>query len=119
MGTLGQTIGVVSHTFSNKNDQEDKCKLTIKIDFSTASDTDIKAWLCSNRVIAFARPLSKLTLAEMEEQDGRTFVAQNIGRKIVSEAAQMAELEATIKSDPEKVKSILRKMELIEDETEE
>ena len=86
--TLGQTIGTVVHTFSNKNDAGDRAQLTITLDFRTSSDADIKAWLCSNRVIAFARPLSKLTLAEMKDQDGNTFVASNIGQKIKSRQEQ-------------------------------
>ena len=83
---IGTLIGTVKHTFSNTNDQGDKCQLTINLDFSTTSDNDIRAWLCSNRVIAFARPLSKLTLDEMKAQDGLTFMASDIGKKVKSRA---------------------------------
>lgn len=84
--TLGQSIGTVKHTFSNTNDAGDKCQLTINVNFASVSDNDVKAWLCSNRVIAFARPLSKLTLDEMEELDGTTLDANTIGQKVKSRA---------------------------------
>ena len=82
--TLGQSIGKVRHTFSNTNDAKDKVQLTINIDFGGCTDNEIKSWLCSNRVIAFARPLSKLTIEEMQELDGQTLAASSIGQKVKS-----------------------------------
>lgn len=92
--TLGQTIGIVKHTFSNSNDNKEKCQLTVNINFASVSDNDIKGWLCSNRVIAFARPLSKLTLNEMKELDGTTLDANTIGQKVKSRSEQIAALVA-------------------------
>ena len=92
--TLGQTIGTIKHTFSNTNDAGEKCQLTVGINFAGASDIDIKAWLCSNRVIAFARPLSKLTLDEMSEMDGKTLDANSIGQKVKSRSEQLQALTA-------------------------
>ncbi len=103
--TLGETIGIVTHSFDNTNDAGEKVKaLRIKIDFTGASDIDIKSWLCSNRVIAFARPLSKLPLEEMEALEGETFQATSIGQKIMSKQERMlAQLFNKVKDNPEKL----------------
>lgn len=82
--TLGQSIGKVRHTFSNTNDAKDKVQLTINIDYTGCTDNEIRNWLCSNRVIALARPLSKLSMEEMIEIDGTTMVASTIGQKVKS-----------------------------------
>lgn len=87
--TLGQIIGIVNHSGSVKNDDEESCSLSINIDFSTASDQDIKNWLCSNRIIAGARPWRKLSLDEIKNLGGTTFIAQNIGHKVKSRKEQI------------------------------
>lgn len=79
--TIGQQIGVVEHTLSITNSKDEKATINIKIDFSTASDTEIKSWLCSNRGIAGQRPWRSLTKAEIMELNGRTFDACSIGTK--------------------------------------
>ena len=90
--TIGATIGIVKHTFSIKNDAGDKVQLTIEVDFNTASDTDIKAWLVSNRVIAGQRPLRTLSKEELENLNHTTFIAQDIGRKVKSREEQIQTL---------------------------
>ena len=87
--TIGQTIGVVKHAFKITNDNEETVQLSIKIDFSTATDNDIKGWITSNRVIAGQRPWRSLSKVELTELDDKTFVAQNIGRKVKSRAEQV------------------------------
>jgi hypothetical protein len=82
--TLGSRIGVVGHTLSITNNKDEKVQLTIKIDYSTATDTDIKSWLNSNRVIAGQRPWRSLTAEELKAMDGMTFNAATIGQKVKS-----------------------------------
>ena len=87
---LGAMIGVVKTT----------CKTTIAgggasvtntiyIDFSTASDDDIRGWLASNRVIAGQRPWKNMSEEELKALDGSTFVAQSIGTKVKSRKEQV------------------------------
>ena len=89
---LGQSVGIVKHTFSIKNDARDKVQLNIEVDFTTSTDSDIKAWLVSNRVIAGQRPLRTLSKEELENLNGTTFVAQDIGKKVKSREEQVQEL---------------------------
>ena len=84
MGQIGQMLGVVTHAFSITNDAGDKQTLSVKIDFRTASDQDIKTWITSNRIIAGQRPWRALSKAELEALNGSTFIAQDIGRKVKS-----------------------------------
>lgn len=82
--TIGQIIGTVSHNLSITNAKDEKVQLTIKIDFSNASDTDLKAWLCSNRAIAGQRPWRALSKDELVKLNGMTFMAETIGQKVKS-----------------------------------
>ena len=81
---LGSQIGVVGHSFSITNDQGDKVQLSIKIDFSTSSDQDLKTWLVSNRIIAGQRPWRSLSKDELVKLNGMTFQAETIGQKVKS-----------------------------------
>lgn len=81
---IGKIIGKVVHTLSITNDQEDKVQITVGIDFSNSSDTDIKSWLISNRVIAGQRPWRSLPKAELEKLNNKTFAASTIGQKVKS-----------------------------------
>lgn len=90
--SLGEMIGSVSHTFSITNDAKDKVRLTIEVDFSTASDVDIKGWLVSNRVIAGQRPWRKLSKEGLKDLDGEVFVAQSIGQKVKSRTEKAQDL---------------------------
>lgn len=89
---LGQIIGVQKHSFNIKNDNEEKVALSITIDFSTATDADIIAWLVSNRTIAGQRPWRSLSVAELNDLDGTSFVAQNIGQKVKSRVERIQAL---------------------------
>jgi hypothetical protein len=112
---LGGLIGMVKHTFSNTNASGAKCQLTVNIDFTNTSDIDIRSWLCSNRVIAFARPLSKLSLDEMMELDGETFNASTIGQKVLTKHERMlADLFNKVKNNPDKLAQL---NELLDDDT--
>ena len=93
--TIGQLIGVVSQTFSIKNDQGDKVQLSVKIDFRSASDNDLKGWLVSNRVIAGQRPWRSLSAKELSELNGQTFNACAIGQKVKSREQQKVDLMTT------------------------
>ena len=120
--TIGQLMGIVSHTLSVTNDRGDKVTITINVDFRTSSDTDCRTWNVSNRVIAGQRPWRSLTKAELEKLNGSTFIAQNIGQKVKSygetkqaavaafdtmsaeqQQAHIAELEEKAKEIPEDV----------------
>lgn len=115
--TLGEMIGIVKHTFSNKNDAGEKCQLTLDLDYRNASDNEIVGWLNSNRVIAFARPLSKLNLDEMKELDGQVFQVSSIGQKIKSAKERMLEqLYNKIANDPGKLEQVLAIMNENDDE---
>ena len=125
--TLGKAIGTVKHTFGIKNDSGDKVQLTIKVDFSTASDVDVKAWLISNRIIAGQRPLRSLSKEELKTLDGTTFIAQDIGRKVKSREEQiqtlvsagLSEKLAKFKLDsPEKFQAAIDKYEAALEESE-
>ena len=81
---IGKSIGVVGHAFSITNDKGDKVQLSINIDFTGASDADIKAWLVSNRIIAGQRPWRSLSKDELIKLNGMTFMAETIGQKVKS-----------------------------------
>ena len=89
---IGKLVGVVKHTFSITNDADEKVSsVTINIDFTNVNDTDLKSWLCSNRVIAGQRPWRKLSKAEIENMNGRTFNANTIGQKVKTDAEIIAD----------------------------
>ena len=83
--TIGQMVGVLSHTFKvSQYKGGPSTQLSIKIDFTTATDSEIKNWLTSNRIIAGQRPWRDLSEDELLEMDGTTFIAQSIGQKVKS-----------------------------------
>ena len=88
--TLGQTIGKVRHSFTITNDAKEKVQLALILDFSTCTDTDIKDWLCSNRIIAFQRPSRALSAEELKELDGQTIMAVDAGKRVKSRAERVA-----------------------------
>lgn len=92
--TLGQMIGIVKHTFSIKNSHDVIVKsVTVMIDFRSASDIDIKSWLCGNRIIAGQRVWRALSEREIKTNvDGATFIAENIGQKVKSRDEQIMTL---------------------------
>ena len=81
---LGSSIGIVRHSFSITNEAGDKVQLSVNIDFSTSSDSDIKTWLVSNRIIAGQRPWRTLSKDELVKLNGMTFLASSIGQKVKS-----------------------------------
>ena len=120
---IGQLIGVVDHTFSITNSHDDKVQVAVKVDFSTASDADIKTWLTSNRIIAGQRPWRSLSKAELLELSGTTFVAQNIGKKVKSRAEQVQsmvnagfplKLAEYAVDNPDQFKDVMEKVEVPE-----
>jgi hypothetical protein len=83
--TIGQMVGIVEHTFSIKPHKDaESIKLKVEVDFSTASDMDIKSWLVSNRIIAGQKPWRNLSIDEIKDLDGQRFIAQDIGKKVQS-----------------------------------
>ena len=88
--TLGQQIGKVRHSFNITNDAKEKVQLTVTVDFSTASDVDVKSWLVSNRIIAGQRPWRALSRDEIKALDGTTILATEIGKKIKSREERIA-----------------------------
>lgn len=89
---LGEMLGVLSHTFGITNDVGEKTQVTIKFDFTTASDLDIKNWLLSNRSIACQRPMRALSIDEINGMNGSTIVSQFASRKTKSRNERIAEL---------------------------
>ena len=81
---IGRMIGIIDHAFKVTNDNKAEVQLSVKIDFSSASDQDIKNWLVSNRVIAGQRPWRSLSQTELLDLHGMTFIAQDIGKKVKS-----------------------------------
>jgi len=92
--TLGQMIGTLNHALSITNDNKEKVSIMVKIDFTTASDIDIKSWLCGSRAIAFQRPTRMLSKTEIEALNNTTVIAQNAGQKVKSRKEQIASLTA-------------------------
>ena len=88
--TLGRMIGRIKHNLSITNDAKEKVQLGITIDFSTATDLDIKGWAVSNRVIAGQRPWRSLSEDELLDLDGQTIMAVDIGRKVKSRQERIA-----------------------------
>ena len=88
---LGMLVGVITDNFAVKNDAGDTVQLHVKYDFSTASDEDIKSWLCGNRRIAMQRPLRKLSAEEITNLNGVTILAQDAGKKVKSKEDQIQE----------------------------
>jgi endogenous inhibitor of DNA gyrase (YacG/DUF329 family) len=82
--TIGQSIGLVKHTFKTTNDSKESATITISFDFSTCSDVDLRNWLCSNRAIIMQRPLRDLSLNEIKALDGTTVDASQCGKKVKS-----------------------------------
>lgn len=96
--TIGQTIGLVKHTFKTTNDNKESATIAITFDFGNCSDVDLKNWLCSNRAIIMQRPLRDLTLAEMKALDGTTVDASTCGKKVKSKHDQFMVGVAALRS---------------------
>lgn len=96
--TLGQMIGIVVDNFSITNNSGDTAQLRIKWDFNSASDNDIKSWLCGNRRIVFQRPTRALSIDEINELDGTTILATSAGRKMKSRQERIDELASAFKA---------------------
>ena len=94
MNTLGKMIGIVVDNFSITNNSGANTSLRIKWDFTTATDDDIKSWLCGNRRIVFQRPSRALSVDELNDLDGTTIMASSAGRKIKSREERINELVA-------------------------
>lgn len=116
--TIGKLVGIISHTFgvSRFKGDPDKQTITVKYDFTLASDADIKSWLTSDRTIAHQKPLRGLTHPEITDHSGNTVLAQNAGLKIKSRSEQIAvytnmglpnNLAEMAVDDPAKFKSIM------------
>jgi hypothetical protein len=82
--TIGKMIGVVYHSFKTTLDNGESVTIKMGFDFANVPDNEVKAWLVSNRVIAFQRPARGLSVAELEALDGTTIQAGDAGKKIVS-----------------------------------
>ena len=92
--TLGQSIGKVVDNFTITNDAGDKVQIRLAYDFSTATDVDIKTWLCGNRRIALQRPARAKSKAELECLNGMTVMAIDAGKKVKTRAERIAVYEA-------------------------
>ena len=92
---LGALIGTIKHALSITNNNDAKTSITVSFDFTSASDTDIKSWLCGSRAIAFQRPTRSLTLDEINDLDGTVVVASDAGKKIKSRSEQIATYTST------------------------
>jgi len=89
--TIGQAIGVVKHNLDITLDNGTKANAKVHIDFTSATDIDIKSWLCSNRVISGQRAWRKMSLHEFEHNvNDATFTASAIGQKVKTRAEKVA-----------------------------
>ena len=93
---LGQTIGRVVDNFTITNDADEKVQMRVTWDFSTASDADIKSWLCGNRRIAFQRPSRSLSVSELRDISETTIMAIDAGKKVKSLEEQKQEARAIL-----------------------
>ena len=91
---IGMLIGLVEDNFELTNAKDEKVQLRLKFDFRSATDADIKSWLCGNRRIAFQRPGRSLSKDELKALDGTTIIAQSAGRKVQSRADRIAQMVA-------------------------
>lgn len=82
MANLGTIIGVVEHSFSTKLDTGETVQLRAKFDFSRCSDSDIRAWLVSNRVIAFQRPARAMKRDALAALNDSVLDANEVGKKV-------------------------------------
>lgn len=90
--SIGNLIGVVSDTFSVKNEKGDVVQLRVKFDFRSCSNNDIRSWLVGNRRIAMQRPLRGLSVEEITSLDGSTINANECGRKVESREERINKL---------------------------
>lgn len=119
--TLGQMIGVVTHSFNITNDQGDKTTLSVKIDFSGSTNAEVKGWLTSNRTIAGQTSWRKLSLDELVDLNNHVFNATTIGHKVQSREERVATAMASglprnlaefSVDNPEEFKSAMDKVQL-------
>ena len=107
--SIGALIGKVKHTCSTKNDAGDRVQTTITIDFTNCSDTELRSWLVSNRVIAGQRVWRTYTKEKIEKDvDGSTIDAQIIGRKDAKTPDEI--VEHYMSNNPEKAIEMLKKL---------
>ena len=98
MATIGQMIGKVEHTFKTTNDHEESCTITVKFDFANCKDSDVKAWLVSNRAIIMQRPLRALSVNEIKALNGQVVDASQCGKKVKSKHEQVLAGIAALRS---------------------
>jgi hypothetical protein len=96
MATIGQMVGVIVHTFTVKNDAGDKVQITAKYDLTKAPDEVIRAWLASDRTIAYQRVLRTKTAEEIKSLNGEIVVYDGSRAKVQidPETAMVAKLQA-------------------------
>ena len=87
--TLGALIGTVEHTFKTTNDHDESATITVKFNFANCKDSDLKAWLVSNRAIIMQRPLRALSVNEIKALNGQTVDANECGKKVKSKHEQV------------------------------
>ena len=86
---IGSLIGKVVDNFAITNDNGDKVQLKLTFDFSTATDVDVKSWLCGNRRIALQRPARAMNKDELTAMNNTTIMATDAGRKVKSRAERI------------------------------
>lgn len=92
--TIGQTIGKVVDNFAITNDAGESVQLKLTFDFSSATDADIKSWLCGNRRIALQRPSRAMSKSELEALSGQVVSATDAGKRVKTRAEKVAALTA-------------------------
>ena len=118
--TLGSLIGKVVDNFAITNDNGDKVQLKLMFDFSTATDVDIKSWLCGNRRIALQRPARAMSADELKALNDTTIIAVDAGKKVKTKAERIKEAQATIAAlkanFPSEYANLVSEMSVNEDE---
>ena len=120
MESIGKYIGKVVDNFTITNDDDDKVQLRITFDFSTASDVDVKSWLCGNRRIALQRPARAMDRAELESMNNTVIMAIDAGKKVKTKAERIKEAKATIEAlkanYPDEYANLVSEMDIDESE---
>ena len=117
---IGSLIGKVVDNFSIKNDVGDKVQLKLTFDFTTATDIEIKSWLCGNRRIALQRPARAMDKGELESMNDTVIIAVDAGKKVKTKAERIKEAQATIAAlkanFPSEYANLVSEMNVDEDE---
>lgn len=76
--SIGEMIGVVSHTYSTKNEAGVSVQITTKYDFRKAPLDAVRGWLASDRTIDHQRKLRKMSAEQIKALDHKVVVCDGL-----------------------------------------